>query len=352
MKHCLRWTGRQGHANIVWQWGVAAPGGKAHQAWDQARLANGNTLVFSIADHEDSSRAAWKFADQAIYEVTSAGDILWTWRSCDHLAEFGFVGEKLDLLVAPNSRPRPTVLILNNMSPLGANRLFDAGDTRFHPDNIMTDSRVGNFIAVIEKGIGGIVWQVGPDYEGAYNLSKRSFGGEFPRPIDSISGQHDAHLIPPGLPGEGNILLFDNQGAAGIPHVHLETFLSSRVLEIDPISKQIVWQYDASMSGLRYWQFYSCFISSARRLPNGNTLICEGMHGRIFQVTRDGEIVWEYVNPHFGEYGAHNSSTGRGPANWIYRAQPVPYDWVPENTPRSETPVIPSDPAYNPSPST
>ena len=61
-------------ANIVWQWGVAAPGGKAHQAWDQARLANSNTLVFSIADHEDSSRAAWKFADQAIYEVTSAGD--------------------------------------------------------------------------------------------------------------------------------------------------------------------------------------------------------------------------------------------------------------------------------------
>ena len=330
-------------ANIVWQWGEAAPGGKAHQAWDQARLPTGNTLVFSIADHEESSRAEWKFADQAIYEVTSAGDIHWTWRSCDHLAQFGFTGEKLDLLVAQNSRPRPTVLILNNMSPLGPNKLFDGGDDRFHPENIMTDSRVGNFIAIIEKSTGDIAWQVGPDYEGAYDLSRRSFSGELPRPIDSISGQHDAHLIPPGLPGEGNILLFDNQGAAGMPHVHLATWAGSRILEIDPLSKQILWQYDASVSNQPYWQFYSCFISSARRLPNGNTLICEGMHGRIFQVTREGEVVWEYVNPHFGIYGAHNSSTGHGSANWIYRAQPVPYDWVPDGTPRSEKPVIPPD---------
>ena len=43
--------------------------------------------------------------------------------------------------------------------------------------------------------------------------------------------------------------------------------------------------------------FYSDFISGAQRLPNGNTLIDEGMTGRIFEITPDGEIVWQYVNP-------------------------------------------------------
>jgi hypothetical protein len=84
--------------------------------------------------------------------------------------------------------------------------------------------------------------------------------------------------------------------------------------------------------------FYSSFISSARRLPNGNILIDEGMNGRVFQVTGDGEIVWEYVSPYFGP-------APLGPAgkklltNWIYRAQPVPYDWVPPDTPHGERAV-------------
>ena len=67
-------------------------------------------------------------------------------------------------------------------------------------------------------------------------------------------------------------------------------------------------------------------LGSARRLPNGHTLICEAMRGRIFQVTPNGEIVWEYVNPHFGKValGEREITT-----NFIYRAQPVPYEWVP-----------------------
>ena len=90
-------------------------------------------------------------------------------------------------------------------------------------------------------------------------------------------------------------------------------------------------------------------MSSARRLPNGNTLICEGDFGRIFQVTPGGEIVWEYVNPNFereiepGFTDKPNAFTSifMAERNWIYRAQPVPYDWVPADTPHSETPVIP-----------
>jgi hypothetical protein len=43
--------------------------------------------------------------------------------------------------------------------------------------------------------------------------------------------------------------------------------------------------------------FYSAEISGAQRLPNGNTLITEGVKGNLFEVTSAGEIVWRYVNP-------------------------------------------------------
>ena len=174
-------------------------------------------------------------------------------------------------------------------------------------------------------------------------IRKRAFTGPLPRPVDSICGQHDAHMIPLGLPGAGNVLVFDNQGAAGFPPIYLNMFAGSRVLEIDPISREIVWQFDASVSGRPFWNFFSSFISSARRLSNGNTLICEGMHGRFFQVTPKGEIVWEYVNPFFGEWADHDVESGGSLSNWVFRAQPIPYDWVPADTPRSERPVDPPE---------
>ena len=71
-------------------------------------------------------------------------------------------------------------------------------------------------------------------------------------------------------------------------------------------------------------------------------LIDEGMHGRFFQVTPKGDIVWEYVSPYFGS----SLVGGNGKqvlSNWVYRAQPVPYDWVPANTPRSEQAVAAPD---------
>jgi hypothetical protein len=156
--------------------------------------------------------------------------------------------------------------------------------------------------------------------------------------VDQTSGQHDAHLIPKGLPGAGDLLVFDNQGEAGYPPRPLPVLPGSRVLEINPVTKQIVWQYTGTDSGRPSWSFYSSFISSARRLPNGNTLIDEGMEGRFFQVTRRGEIVWEYVSPYFAPSPFGGSLLVS--SNYVYRAQPVPYGWVPEGTPHGEQPII------------
>ena len=67
------------------------------------------------------------------------------------------------------------------------------------------------------------------------------------------------------------------------------------MIEVNREMAEIEWTYEGSPPV----SFYSSYISGADRLPNGNTLICEGAHGRLFEVTRRGEIVWEYINPFF-----------------------------------------------------
>ncbi len=93
--------------------------------------------------------------------------------------------------------------------------------------------------------------------------------------------QHDPDLL-----ANGNILLFDNQGNVGPGGI-------TRVIEVDPRTQEIVWTY----AGTPEEPFESEVRSSQVRLPNGNTLITESDGGRIFEVTRPGEIVWNYVNP-------------------------------------------------------
>jgi len=281
--------------------------------------------------------------DQVIYEIAPAGEVVWQWVVSEHLDEFGFSPEGLALIRAgfSTSGGRAGFLTINKMTVLGPNRWFAAGDTRFHPDNLMIDAREGNFVAIIEKRTGTIVWCLGPSYPDAgVPPGQRIYQTRLPRPVDQLSGQHDAHLIAEGLPGAGDVLVFDNQGAAGFPPAALGHFVGSRVLQIDPIQHTIVWQYTGADSQRDVWTFHSSFLSSARRLPNGNTLICEGMTGRLFQVTPAGDIVWEYVNPYFARalVGGREILT-----NWTYRAQPVPYAWVPPQTPRSESPVRPPD---------
>ena len=130
---------------------------------------------------------------------------------------------------------------MNSMSTLGPNKFYDSGDKRFHPDNIIWDGRQTNIIAIIDRKTGKIVWQLGPYFTATKALRK----------IGQIIGQHHAHMIPRGLPGEGNILLFDNGGAAGYgaPNPGAPTGFDnarrdfSRVLEFDPITLEIKWQY-------------------------------------------------------------------------------------------------------------
>jgi hypothetical protein len=221
---------------------------------------------------------------------------------------------------------------VNSISLLGPNRHYDAGDERFHPDNIIWCGRETNITAIIDKKTGSLVWRIGPDYNG--RLEFRALGW--------IIGQHHAHMIPMGLPGEGNILVFDNGGWAGYGAPNpgspkgLKNALRdySRVLEFDPVTLKIVWQYTPKEAGFLHPvdsnRFYSPFISSAQRLPNGNTLIAEGSGGRIFEVTRDHELVWEYISPYWGKFFN---------VNMVYRAYRAPYEWVPQIAPPKEVAI-------------
>jgi len=93
-----------------------------------------------------------------------------------------------------------------------------------------------------------------------------------------ILGPHDATWLE-----NGHILVFDN----GLGRDW------SRVIEIDPLEKKILWEFKAPDPT----SFYSASRGGAQRLPNGNTLITESDRGHGFEVTPEGSVVWEFWNP-------------------------------------------------------
>jgi hypothetical protein len=327
----LDWDGK-----TVWEFGEKAPGAAAQQHHDWARLPNGNTVVLANLVHPVKGFKQPQILDDVIYEVNPAGEVVWKWIASEHLNEFGFTKAELKLV---RNADTADYLHVNNLKVVGPNKWFAAGDKRFDPENLVIDARNANFIIIIDKKTGKVAWNLGPHYAANENGQRTH---KVPRPVDQIAAQHDAHIIPEALPGAGNLLVFDNQGEAGYPPVALPTTGGSRVLEIDPVKKEIVWQYTGESSGGPSWSFRSTHISAARRLPNGNTFIDEGQSGRLFQVTPDGEIVWEYVNP-YARIGK-DTDTGRPTFNnQLYRGQPVPYEWVPTGTPHSEQAVTPPE---------
>lgn len=119
--------------------------------------------------------------------------------------------------------------------------------------------------------------------------------------------QHDAEWIPQGYPGEDHILIFNN--GQGRPEGNY-----SSVVEIEPplqTDGSYAMTGDAWGPSAPTWEysdpanFYADHISGAQRLPDGNTLICEGVTGRVFEVDTSGETVWEY------QYSAANPSLFR-----------------------------------------
>jgi hypothetical protein len=194
-----------------------------------------------------------------LIRVSADGEILDRWRSWDHLSELQAQhgASHLDW-TATGEAPKKTYdyYHLNSVEVLPETPL-GSRDERFRAGNLLVCLRNVHLIAVLDQDTFAVTWSWGP--------------GELSFP----------HM--PTMLADGHVLVYDN----GVDSER------SRVLEIDPATDEILW----SFVGDPPESFFSKRRGSNQRLPNGNTLIAESEKGRVFEVDRDGEVVWEFWNP-------------------------------------------------------
>lgn len=168
-------------------------------------------------------------------------------------------------------------------------QFLPAGNPLTPNEGFLVSFRQIDLVVAIDQATQQVTWEYGPGV---------------------TSKQHDATWL-----GGDRVLVFDNgmhrpaTTRFGVPH--------SRILEVGVKEKAIEWTYDGV--SFNAFDFLSPLWGGAQRLANGNTLITEGMTGRVFEVTdeklptaalglaRDPRIVWEYVSPHVANHVLHRT---------------------------------------------
>lgn len=206
-----------------------------------------------------------KILGDSVIEIDREGTTVWEWRAYEHL------DPEIDT-ICPMERRTAWPYI---------NSIWVCND-----GNILLSTRHINQATKIDYQTGKII--------GRYGRGK-------------IAHQHDCRELD-----NSNILIFDNGS-----HRHNYGPTYSRSVEIDPDTDEIVWEYKADPPS----DFYSAICGGNERLPNGNTLICDTWKGRIFEVTAEGELVWEYMSPFMGwrSMGIYS--------NWMWRAHRYSRDY-------------------------
>lgn len=232
-------------SNVVWE---------HHDVYmhhDYARLPNGNTLVIRWAKipAEFATRVQggwvspedpeWMFGDEVV-ELTPSGATVRTWRSWEHLSPDHHVKCPLE------SRKEWTHLNSIEVTPTG---------------DWLLSFRLTSTVVRVDGATGDVRWRWG---------------------ANSLSHQHNAAWL-----ATGNVLVFDN----GCHRREAPSF--SSVVEVDPATSKVVWNYRSEP----LLAFFTFMCGGAERLANGNTFITEGATGRLFEVTPEGETVWEFVSP-------------------------------------------------------
>jgi hypothetical protein len=177
---------------------------------------------------------------------------IYHWLSIDFWQKEVIKQQKLTGLFLP-SAPPVDILHTNSLEiiPRDIAGLCTKGD-------LLISIRELDLIGIVDLSHEKLIWSWGPGI---------------------IQKQHQPVLLD-----NANILLFDNGNLnRGF----------SRVLEMNPFTGEIVWEYRANPPR----KFFSFSRGGNQRLPNGNTLITESDRGRVFEVTRSGKIVWEFYNP-------------------------------------------------------
>ena len=210
---------------------------------DLIRLRNGHFLVLARSDTRDTDY---------LHEVDRRGRVVWRWRSIDHQDAF------------PTWNPdRKDPTHINSIQELPENQWYDAGDRRFRPGNILVSARHLDTIFIIDKKTGEVVWEYS----------------------EGLDFQHEALMIDESVLGEGLIVVFNNG------RNNLNAYRRSTVQVIDPLAGEVVWQYGSKF-------FFSSVAGTAQKLPGRNMLITSSHGGRVFEITPERRIVWEWTPPY------------------------------------------------------
>ncbi len=272
------------------------------------------------------------------------GKIVWEWHVFDHLiqdydskkANYGKPADHPELLDfnAGDTLPRPISQdSLDVLKKQGRARRNDTPDNdgsdayhfnaiKYNPDldQIVFSSPHLSEIFIIDHstttkeaaGHTGGRWGKGGDF--LYRLGNPQNYRRGDSTNQKLAGQHDVRWIEKGKPGAGDLTVFNNNNRK-------DSMNYSTIYELTPPKDQKgnyiiekgksfgpeepTWTYKAADSV----SFWSSFISGAHRMNNGNTFICEGAKGRFFEVTKEGKIVWEYLNPYRGEIRKPNGDS-------------------------------------------
>jgi hypothetical protein len=299
---------------VLWDHLVAGPAHLAHH--DLEVLPNGNVLLIAwdldtaadaiAAGRDPALLTGTTWRPDAILEIQptgpTTGAVVWEWHVMDHVVQ-DFDPSKGNHGVVAN---HPELLDLN-YPPLVVgngdwNHLNGIDYDPIH-DLIVISARAQSEIYVIDHatttaeaaghtggrhGKGGdFLWRWGNP--AAYRAGTAAH--------QQLTHQHDPRFVRPGRPGAGNLTVFDNE------HLANQSAVLELVLPRDP-SGRFVLDPQTGRFGPQapHWLFtepgfFAAFVSSAERLPNGNTLICSGTQFRLFEVTSAGQTVWSHVDP-------------------------------------------------------
>lgn len=270
--------------NVVWEYKMMTPTEVQHHTfW---RMPNGNTLLLgwefksikeAIAKGRDPKsiptavfgRGKWHYGFWVdfVREVNKAGKTVWEWHVWDHVG----------------TGPKQFDINYHLPKPVGA--LYPDFDwTHFNTvgyipekDQVILNSRNFSEFYLIDHKTGEMVYRWGNP--GAYGQGKDpSF---YDNGDQKVFGSHCATWI-----GNDRVILFDNGSER--PEGN-----RSAAVEVDIKTGKIVWEYEAKFSN----SFYSYRQGAVQRLPNGNTLITSTHGGHLIEVTKDKEVVWDYVSP-------------------------------------------------------
>lgn len=330
--------------DLIWQFFYDTPQYRQHH--DVYPMPNGNILILAAtlmtaqeaiqAGRNPALLAQGELYNQQVIEVVPVGfndaNIVWEWNIKDHLIQdFDNTKDNFgDVSTNPN---KLDINFLNGMTG-NANWLhFNSVQYDEVLDQIVLSSRNLSEIYIIDHSTttaqaatssGGIYGKGGDILYRWGNPQSYKQGTESDR---KLFGQHYPHRIPEGLNNAGKIILFNNGNG--------RTPLFSEVFILDtPSDTPGFYTYQENTTfgpeepfyiytdNEDITNFYSPILSSAQILPNGNTLICSGGRGIIFEINSNEEIVWKYVVPVNNETGdiAEQGQSTQGFLNQTFRA--------------------------------